>query len=485
MKKQLFSFIAIWAIAFTTACAQENSQLAKLIRLTQSESTSQRVAGFESMGEYWGASKGGPAGFSDTPVEQSDSRVQKRVISDDDLDSIAASIGNGIRDTDSEVRKAAAIALIGAPRSSDSVLEAILAGIKSDDSTVNWYVMQQKTEVWPKISLVVDHLIDDLSDSDFNKHYPASDLLRQYGEQARPYSKRIAQAIFDGKDKERDRTLKMYVLCDISLTKDAVETLIANAASLTADQSSIVAMSLLEYPDALRSLSIQHPDLAQSLENHSARLFPFLCKRQNKDSQTREWLASHESLPANIMGMLGETRFVKEIEKLEATAGKHRRTFLAACRRACGDKAQSVIEVNSQQPVEFRPESAWPNTDESRLSKTALGHGDGFTSVMVTGEIRGKDGTHPNQVHFFRTNDSMLLGSTENYREPLMYDSENGRFVFLTNVFAAYSTGNDQTESGPYQTGSAQIRIEAPGFKPLVVQFFDEIPDVRISLDMK
>jgi hypothetical protein len=42
--------------------------------------------------------------------------------------------------------------------------------------------------------------------------------------------------------------------------------------------------------------------------------------------------------------------------------------------------------------------------------------------------------------------------------------------------------GDDQREPGPYQTGSAQIRIEAEGFKPLVVQFFDEIPDVRITI---
>jgi hypothetical protein len=104
---------------------------------------------------------------------------------------------------------------------------------------------------------------------------------------------------------------------------------------------------------------------------------------------------------------------------------------------------------------------------------------------MVTGEIRGKDGTHPKLVHFFKTNDSMLLGSKQNHQQPLIYDSTNGRFVFLTSVFAAYSTGNDQTEPGPYQTGSAQIRIEAPGFKSLVVQFFDEMPDVKISLETK
>lgn len=482
MKKQLIPSIAICVISITTACTQD-LQLAKFIQQTKSESQSERVAGYESIGKHWKESESEPGGFSDTPVDESNPRARKRVFSDEELDSIASSIERGVKDKDPDVRKAAAIALIYAPRSSDAVMAAVLTGIKSEDSTVNWYVMQQKTGDWPGIDLTIDHVINDLSDADFNKHYPASNLLRHYGEQARPYSKRIVQAIFDGKDIESERTLKMYVLCEIGLTKDAAETLVANAKVLTKDQVGIVAMALLEYPDELRSLSMQHPNLAESLGHHSARLFPFLCRHQSKDNPTRTWLASQESLPPNVMGMLGESRFVKEIEKLEATANKHDRTFLAACRRACGDKVESVIEINSKKPVEFRPASAWPNADDTRRSKTSFGHGDGSTSVMVTGEIRGTDGTHPETVQFYRTNDSMLLGSKQNNQESVMYDARTGRFVFLTSVFAAYSTGDDQPEPGPYQTGSAQIRIEAQGYKPLVVQFFDEMPDVRISLD--
>ncbi len=171
-------------------------------------------------------------------------------------------------------------------------MAAILAGIKSEDSTVKWCVMQQKTGGWPRIDLTIEHLIDDLSDIDFNQYYPASELLRHYGEQARPYSMRIVQAVLNGKDSERNRTSKMYVLCHIGLTKVAAETLVANAEKLTKDQAGIVAVSLLEHPDELRSLSMLHPNLAESLGDHSARLFPFLCRHQDKGNQTRLWLAS-------------------------------------------------------------------------------------------------------------------------------------------------------------------------------------------------
>jgi hypothetical protein len=37
-------------------------------------------------------------------------------------------------------------------------------------------------------------------------------------------------------------------------------------------------------------------------------------------------------------------------------------------------------------------------------------------------------------------------------------------------------------EPGPYQTGSAQVRIESPDSVPLFVQFFDETPHVVIEL---
>ncbi|MCA9176167.1 MAG: hypothetical protein KDB14_16890 [Planctomycetales bacterium] len=486
MRKPSVAWIFVWiACVAAVGSAQDSAALATYLQQTTvGLSSGQRVAGFNAIAEYWKERTALPGGFSDTPKEEFQQEAKTRKISDQDLNLIATSIEAGIRDQNSAVRKAAALALAGAPRSSDSVLSAIEAGIKSDDATVNWYVMQQRTEAWPKVHLVIDDLIDDLSDADFNKYYPATSLLRHYGEQARPYSKRIARAVMAGKCDERDRASKMYVLSEVGLTNDAVETVLSLSAHLTPDQVSVVAISLLEHPDALRSLSAQHPNLGQSLGEQSARLFVFLCEHQNQDNPTRTWLASQKSLSGSIMGMLREPRFVEEIGRLEGNASKHERAFLAACKRACGGKAESTIDVDSQQTVKFRPASAWPKVDDSRRDKTTLLHGDGITSVMVTGEIRGADGSHPRTVRFYRTNDSMLLGSKQDRHAPLLYDFQSGRFVFLTSVFAAYNYGgNGQAEPGPYQTGSAQIRVEAAGFVPLVVQFFDEMPDVRITLD--
>lgn len=478
----LLVVIGIWGSLATTAFAQVDSTLEQLIRETESKATFDRVLAFKALANYWDRRPQSLTGFSDTPTEATEPNIQKPPITDVNLNKVAEAIDRGVKDTDSEVRKAAAIALINAPRSSDAVQSAVLTCIKSDDSTVNWYVMQQKTKVWPKVDLVIDNLIQSLSSQDFSRHYSASDLLQKYGEQARPYSERIVEAILQG-GSHKDRSLKMYVLCDVGLNEDAMRTLVDRADELTEKESAIVALSLLEYPDALQLLQAKFPRLIQSLDQHHARLFPFLCKHQYEPNKTRDWLASGELLPASIMGMLGQPRFIEEITKLEADSSTHKKSFLSACKRACGAKADLIVDVDSEHAVTFRPASAWPNTDDRRRSKTAIGHGDGKTKVMVTGEIRGMDGSHPKTVSFYRTNDSMLLGTKLDYREPMMYDQQSGRFVFLTTVFAAYSMGDDQLESGPYQTGSAQVRVEAPGFKPLVVQFFDEMPDVRITLD--
>lgn len=474
-------FIGFWVSFATTEFILADSKLNELLKQTESETTSDRVNGFKAIGSYWDRGQDASAGFSDLPPETSAANTPKPPISEVNLNKIAKAIERGVNDSDSDVREAAAIALISAPRSSDAVQSAILAGIKSDDSTVNWYVKQQRTQVWPKVDLVIENLIEHLSSSDISKHDSASDLLRKYGEQARPYSERIVEAILNGGHREyRYRT--MYMLCEIGLTEDAVRKLMTCVDQLTEEESVIIALSLLEYPDALQLLQAKHPNLIQSLERHGSELFRFLCKHQYKPHKTRAWLASTESLPANIMGMLGETRFIEVIGKLETNSSSYERTFLSACKRACGAKADLVIDVDSSKPVEFRPASAWPNTDSTRRSKKVSGHGDGHVEVMVTGEIRGADGTHPKDVGFFRTNDSMLMGTNQDHSEPVMYDPRSGRFLCLTNVFAAYCNGDDQPEPGPYQTGSAQIRIEAAGFKPVVVQFFDEMPDVRITM---
>ncbi len=54
----------------------------------------------------------------------------------------------------------------------------------------------------------------------------------------------------------------------------------------------------------------------------------------------------------------------------------------------------------------------------------------------------------------------------------------------MPGVFAADDMGKSR-EPGSYQTGSAQVQIEAPDCRPLLIQFFDQMPHVVIELGRK
>ncbi len=300
---------------------------------------------------------------------------------------------------------------------------------------------------------------------------------------AKPFSDEVVEIVLASSG--RDQTLKMVVLRDTGLTSKAAKRLVDSIRDPTNDQAGAAFIALLEFPAMLRALHEQRPELVKSLDEQSHQLFRYLCKHQSEPNETRELLSTLDNLPPSIMAMLREPKFVPMIQSLVQDASVHHRTFLVACKRDCGDLPDNTIIIDSDHPVEFRPKSAWPNTDNRRLSPTSAGHGDGTTHVMVTGELKMSDGSHPKSVQFFGVNDQMLLGTRRNDPEPVLYQPASGRFVFYTSVFAAYSMGKDQPEPGPYQTGSAQVRIEAPNCEPITVQFFDEMPDVSIRLSQK
>ncbi|HBJ38192.1 MAG TPA: hypothetical protein DDZ51_26245, partial [Planctomycetaceae bacterium] len=301
--------VVVWLACTIITTAEDSLPLPQLIAKTDSEAMSDRVFGFKSLARFWNRQPDTLADFSDVSIDPVTPKTNKPPITDLDLDKIARAIQRGIGDPELEVRKNAAIALTNAPRSSDAVQAAALAGINSGDPTVNWYVSQQRTNVWPSIDLVIERLIENLSSQEFNQHDSASRLLRIYGDRARPYSKRVVETILkDGIHKYRYS--KLYVLYDIGLTEEAAKALVNRADELSVDESAIAALALLEHPDALKLLQAKHPSLVQSLEKHTARLFPFLCRYQHQPHKTRDWLAASQSLPANIMGMLGDRRFI-------------------------------------------------------------------------------------------------------------------------------------------------------------------------------
>lgn len=454
--------------------------LGQTLALANSPSASERVVGFEQLGEYWASREQmNSSRFSDTPIEQVGKTEKRPELADDIVDQIAVAIRRGLVDRDSEVRKAAAIAICSAPRLRPEVTVGLTVGLNSDDSTVTWYVAQQAVRNLPPIEPVIQSLIKKLGSDDFSDYWSASDVLKAYGSTASLYAIPILDAILQS---TTDRKLKMYVLCDIELPDAAASKLAEAATTFKRDELGIAAICLLDHPNLLKQIESRCPEAISALQDHISRLYPFLCKHQSVDNEARAWLAASDKLLPITMGLLREERFIEKIAIVEASASEYEMTFLASCKRACGANHGEQIRVDADHPVEFRPRSAWPQIDDRRQSKTNAGHGDGRIFVLLTGEVQDIDGTHPKSIALFRVNDGMLMGTEQNTEQDVLYDSSTGRFVFYTSIFAAYSMGKEQPEPGPYQTGSAQIRVEASGYQPLTLQFFDEMPDVLITL---
>lgn len=482
MKQAICCCAIAFCLAFEAGCQQseDTDELSRALALVKSSRTSDRVHGFEQLGKLWDADPPSSSyGFSDTPVVKEPKSEKAPELPDDVVDRIAKAIQRGIEDKDPKVREAAAIALCSAPRAPPEVMTALTAGLNSKDAAVSWYVSQRAVETLPPIETVIESLIHKLSSDDFSNYWSASHILEAYGVKASPFADQIVDAVLQSKTA---RDSKMYVLYDVGLRVAAAKKLADAATDFTRDELGIAAVCLLDHPKLLKQIESHRPETIPALQEQMPRLYPFLCRLQSPANETRSWLAASEKLLPSTMGLLREERFIDKITIAETSATEYKKTLLAACKRACGADPGEQIMVDADHAVEFRPKSAWPNIDDGRRSKTAEGHGDGVTYVMVTGEVRGADGAHPASVKFFRTNDGMLLGTRQNIPADILYDSSTGRFVCYTSIFAAYSLEKDQPEPGPYQTGSAQIRVEAEGYHSLTLQFFDEMPDVVITL---
>ena len=495
----LVSGASHWASA--CLAAKPGSGLQSALAQVRSVDAKRRIAGFERLREIWALPRPAAAGgFSDTPVARTPrgARTQPSAtppqLADADVDLIAGAIEVGLADPDAEVRKAASIALMDAPRSRPSVVSAVVVAIKSPDSSPIWYLHQHKEPILPPLADVIDPLLAKIAADDWNCSHAAEELLREYGKQADPYADRLVDlalnSLADRADPKRQRddrrSHKLSILGSITMTETVAEKLLGAAARYARDELEYVTLDLLERPAALKRLIATRPDTISALESWPTVLYSHLCVSQTKPSELRELLLAAPQLRPFTMGLLRDKRFLDKIAAEEARApDSYDKAMFAAFKRACGGELGTQLAVDNEHPVTFRPASAWPETDERRMFPMTTGHGDGFTTIFCTGEVRRADGTHPEHVEFFRINDAMLLGTEVKHRTGVLYDAPTGRFVFVQMVFAAYARGEGKREPGPYQTGSAQIRIEAQDCLPLTIQFFDEMPDIVVTLEKK
>jgi HEAT repeat protein len=357
----------------------------------------------------------------------------------------------------------------------DEVAQALINLTRDEDRDVVWHAAQAIGSVHAAPDHCVPALVALLKHPDRSVAETAAESLGEFGAAAKPALPALIGLLGQGND-EFDAA---YAIRQIGIDDASAGAICKLKLS---ESGSWFFIPLCAYPEAAIEFIRQNPHAVDVPVRDRDALLALIRDPKPPLEPLRELLYQNEQLPLPIMAELGDARFLPLIERRLKAASAHKKTQWAACARACGAPADRVVTIDASRPGDFKPKSAWPGTDRTRLSPTAQGHGDGFTELIITGQILRSDGAPAAVPKFYRTNDAMLLGKRIRKEEPLTFDPKTGRFVFVTTVFAAYSTGDDQPEPGPYQTGSSQIQIESAGCKPLQLQFYDEMPDVRITL---
>ncbi len=256
------------------------------------------------------------------------------------------------------------------------------------------------------------------------------------------------------------------------------ERLAAQQAGDDSDLAAAIFHTLLPYRRLALGYLTAHPTMPSRLQIDTA--LQLKAKSSAEYTALKRAVLERDDLPLQVMVALRDARYIAVIKTRMPKVDAHRRSYLAACARALGDPPGRVVRISEKRPGDFRPAG-----DPRRVHENMQTHGDGVTPVMITGRIVMPDGLPALGPKFFLANDTMLLAQKRKDPAPLHYDRRTGRFVFRTGVFAAFSIGEGPREPGPYMTGRREVIVQAQGAKPLTVCFYDEMPDVEVTLSWK
>jgi HEAT repeat protein len=359
----------------------------------------------------------------------------------------------------------------------DAIAQLLIDLTDDPNPKVAWHAAEAIGSLHASADRAVPALVRLLKHKDQEVVDSAVRSLGKFGVEAKPALPALIEML-NGDTGEEHRPFDIAIW-EIGIDRAAADSL---AKLKTTAHVSWLLVPLFEFPDAATRFLKNNPKSVDVPAQERDALQRVMRDPDPKFKDLRDVLYANEYLPLEMIADLGEPQFLKMIERKLKRANLYEATKLDACARACGAKAKEVVVITESNPGDFKPSSAWPGSNRSRLAPDASGHGDGITTVIITGQILREDGSPVIAPKFFRINDEMLLGERSNQKVPITFDAQTGRFVFITNVFAAYSSGDGQKEAGPYQTGSSVVRVESEECKPLQARFYDEMPEVRITL---
>jgi hypothetical protein len=376
-------------------------------------------------------------------------------------------------------RRSAAFALALLGEQATSAAPELRTLLKSDNGDVVWNAAQALQFARSTEPESVAALIEILDHRDSGVRAISAQALGSFGKKADAALPVLLKMVQRGHD-EQAQVEAVQAVQQIGVTEEIASSLARVELSSKPGLAAAIFDAVREFPDdAIRTLRAEPKLVCQA---DADVLVSILEDKDARCSDLRDALVNNSDLPPLVMAWAGEQNFLPVLRQRIAQADSYEQIFLRQCARACGEKPDRVVTISEKDAGDFLPASARGSGDVRRMGIHPLAHGDGYTRVLVTGRIILSDGRPPQTVKIYNTNDRMLLGKRLKNEAAIKYDPTTGRFVFFTVVFAAYSAGDSRREPGPFQTGPASVLIEAAGAKPLEVTFFDEMPEVLITL---
>jgi hypothetical protein len=459
-------------------------EASKLIERNQSASSNDRIIAIQSLGRLIAIPRRSSSfskGWADTPQEDVSKPMAippKKVFPETVFLEVVDTLGTAAHDPIHDVREEAAKAFCDIDVKAPGVAEAIAKALsQQDDTSVIWYVCQAMWSDRPNAKVVLPPLLEILKNGGQARQH-AVRAIGLFENEAKGAIPTLVQIAVEDPD-EMTRYIAINALQRVGLNESGAKTLCEMQVKVGIREC--VFFALAHQPKWALAYLRKHPGMLEEVYNPWS-LIKIIERPDPALNELKEYLLKRPDLPLEVMAYTQNPEYLPNLVAQVKLSSGHILSKLKACTRACGMPPDRIVTISEKQPGDFKPESAWPGTVASRTSPKGGGHGDGFTWVIITGQIAMSDGSPAIAPRFYETNGRMLMGERTDDLARIKYDDNTGRFLFLTSVFAAYSMGEGQSEPGPFQTGSAQVRIEAKNAKPLVVQFYDEMPDVKIIL---
>jgi hypothetical protein len=346
------------------------------------------------------------------------------------------------------------------------------------DKEVIWYIVQAVGVVRPDPDIAIPALVKTLEHPVLDIKRMAVEAIGQYGADAKSAMPALIKVM-----EMPDEWLQMWTvqaMKAIGLDSQALWGFVEGNVPYTPEGGMRIFLELLSTPDLALIFFEKHTNLLVAMARKPKPLMELLDRTDGRYSSLKEAILKQDDLPPVFMAWTLDHRYLPKLKSTIETADPYRQIFLKACARACGDPPDRVVNINEIEAGGFKPLSAM-GVDNRRKSEHLYGHGDGAVFVLVTGRLLMKDGSPVVEPKFTYDKEQRSIGKFADHM--FKYAPKTGRFVYYTCVGAAFDMSDDpKKEPGPYQTGCSVTQIEAKNTKPLLVQFYDEMPDVLITM---